>query len=324
MNKRIERREMEIDRDILVGYTKTFINRYNCYPQQQADGHYFKAPRQLTFELVEEHLKGTITLGAYALNDQNYAKWICLDADDAIEWYGLMGIARQFAEQQMTTYLEPSRRGGHLWLFVDPLPGKDARRFAKYLLAQHKLEGLEVYPKQDVLRTGVGSLVRLPLGIHRKAVPPRRFTFKTLDGDDLAPTIREQMAILAHPQKVSADYVRSVLAAIPESKQVFPTPTFKPGQVIDLDQPVSERIKGAMSVRDFVGQYVDLDRSNRGLCPFHDDHRQSFSVSEDGNYWHCFAGCGGGSIIDFYMKLEAKDFKQAVSDLARLLLPPLF
>ena len=30
----------------------------------------------------------------------------------------------------------------------------------------------------------------------------------------------------------------------------------------------------------------------------------SFSVNRGDNYWHCFSGCGAGSIIDFYMRYQ--------------------
>ncbi|NOH04966.1 MAG: hypothetical protein HND47_24830 [Chloroflexi bacterium] len=83
---------------------------------------------------------------------------------------------------------------------------------------------------------------------------------------------------------------------------------------------LSEQIKRSVTVLDFVGQFVELSPAGRGLCPFHDDHRQSFSVNAEKNYWHCFAGCGGGSIIDFWMKWQDVDFGQAVKELARTLL----
>jgi hypothetical protein len=311
----------EIDRADLLGYIKTFIPRFDCYSVQNSDGHYTAIKQQLTIEQVERHLRGNLTIGAYALNAHHQAKWICLDADEEQEWDGLCSIAQQFAELDMMTYLEPSRRGGHLWMFIEPLPGKDVRRFAKHLLTLYHLEGTEVYPKQDELRTGAGSLVRLPLGFHRKLNPPHRFTFKTVSGDALAPTVRQQIALLAQPKHIPTEFIYETIADIPEPQQVFPTRRLKPGDVISGEP--SERIKAAISVRDFVSQYIDLDRNGRGLCPFHDDHRQSFSVSEDGNFWHCFAECDGQTVIDFYIKWQGVDFKQAIADLAKQYLPSL-
>ena len=86
---------------------------------------------------------------------------------------------------------------------------------------------------------------------------------------------------------------------------------------------LSERIKGSITVLEFVSQYVDLKPTGTGalgLCPFHDDHHPSFGVNDQENYWHCFAGCGGGSIIDFYMKLKNCDFTTAITELARMVL----
>lgn len=85
--------------------------------------------------------------------------------------------------------------------------------------------------------------------------------------------------------------------------------------------PVSERIKSAIPVRQFVLRYVELSPAGRGLCPFHDDEHPSLSVNDDKNYWHCFACGQGGSVIDFYMQLKECDFKTAVAELADTFLP---
>ena len=78
-----------------------------------------------------------------------------------------------------------------------------------------------------------------------------------------------------------------------------PQPVFEPVEA--PGEQVSDRIKAAVSCREFVRQYVELDSRGPGRCPFHDDQVASFSVNREENYWHCFAGCGAGSIIDFYM-----------------------
>ena len=57
-------------------------------------------------------------------------------------------------------------------------------------------------------------------------------------------------------------------------------------------------------------------KGTQAKCPFHDDGHPSFSVNIEENYWHCFAGCGGGSIIDFYMKWNDCDFYTATKELA--------
>jgi DNA primase len=79
---------------------------------------------------------------------------------------------------------------------------------------------------------------------------------------------------------------------------------------------LSERITAAVSIREFIGQYVELSATGQGLCPFHDDHNPSFSVNDEENYWYCFACDKGGSIIDFWMMKHDCDFQTAVQQLA--------
>lgn len=54
----------------------------------------------------------------------------------------------------------------------------------------------------------------------------------------------------------------------------------------------------------------------QGACPFHDDSNASLSVHVAGNGgWRCFAGCGGGDLVGFHMKLHGLDFRSAVRSL---------
>jgi DNA primase len=50
-----------------------------------------------------------------------------------------------------------------------------------------------------------------------------------------------------------------------------------------------------------------------------DDEHQSFSVNRDGSYWNCFAGCGGGTIIDFWIKFKGVELGEAVHELRKML-----
>lgn len=48
-----------------------------------------------------------------------------------------------------------------------------------------------------------------------------------------------------------------------------------------------------------------------GLCPFHDDSNNSFSVNLKTGQWHCFAEDRGGNFLDFYAELNGCDTKEA-------------
>lgn len=62
---------------------------------------------------------------------------------------------------------------------------------------------------------------------------------------------------------------------------------------------------------------VGVDGWASGICPFHDDHNPSLGVQlNDGRgAWWCFAGCGGGDLISFHMRLFGMTFKAACRDL---------
>jgi hypothetical protein len=296
---------------------KTFILRRDLYSRQLDDGSYVCIQKPLKPGHLIAHLKGDLTLGAYVLDAESKTRYIVFDADDESQFASLVNMAERLNPQGATAYLEQSRRGGHLWLFFSmQTKGKVARELGKGLSLVYGLEGIELFPKQDRLTSGPGSLVRLPFGIHRKA--GQRYGFITPDGNPLAATLAEQVHILAQPKTVPASVFQAYRSLQPTS-----SPKAENTEFVTTDVPtgtLSERIKGSITVLDFVSKYVELSPTGRGLCPFHDDQQNSFAVNAEKNYWYCFAGCGGGSIIDFWMKKQDCDFKQALKELAGMLL----
>jgi hypothetical protein len=227
-------------------------------------------------------------------------------------------LARALADENVPAYLERSRRCGPLWLFFgEAVAGQEARAFGQGLLAAHEVEGVELYPKQDRLADGPGSLIRMPFGVHR--LTGQRYGFYTADGSPLAGSIREQIHALGAPETVPEVAFEAYRSFVPPETVEAPTePPTAPER-----GPLSERIKASVTVLEFVSQYVDLKPTASGavgLCPFHDDHHPSFGVNSEGNYWHCFAGCGGWLVIDFYIKWRKCDFTTAIRELAGMVL----
>jgi hypothetical protein len=326
------RRTPEYEPASLEAFSSTFLNRRDAYPLQQPDGTYVAVKRPLTHQLLAGHLIGGITLGAYALDEQSRAKWVCFDGDTEEQWAQLCFLAISLEDQRIPVYRELSRRGGHLWLhFQTPIPGVHVRRFARQLLLEHEInpeppdkKAFEIYPRQvQLVRDGLGSLVRLPLGLHRKS--GKIYPFVDRDNIPLAPTPRELLPILATPDRVPLSFIMSVMGRAPQVEIPKPTPAFSVKSVAELaGRPPSERIKAAISTVDFVRQYVELDAQGKGYCPFHDDEHKSFNVVESGDYWNCFAGCGGGDLIHFWSKWRAEhgqdgSFTETIKDLIQIL-----
>jgi len=298
-----------------TGLADTFIQRWDLYAKQLDDGSYICIREPLEQSHLVAHLKGEITLGAYVLDRNSQARYIMFDADEDAQFEQLVLLSKNLAEKGVPSYLEESRRGGHLWLFFsDPIPGKDARLFGQGLAKRHNLDEMELFPKQDRLQNGPGSLVRLPFGIHRKT--GLRYGFITPDNQPLAGILMDQYWILSAPERVPKGFVESKLTRASKS-QVEPVLE----GVDEPKTPLSTRIKNSVRAYDFIGQYVELSPAGRGLCPFHTDEHNSFSVNLEKNYWNCFAGCGGGSIIDFWMKWQGCEFTEALHELAEMLLP---
>jgi hypothetical protein len=263
-----------------------------------------------------DHLQRKITLGTYLLDAESCARFLVLDADDEHGWERLGYLAQQLSHEHIPAYLEKSRRGGHLWLFLaQAVAGRDAREFGRGLLDFHRLEDVELFPKQDELAGGPGSLIRMPFGVHR--LTGRRYGFYAADGAPLAATIREQIYALAAPEVVPEVAFEAYRSFAPQSVTTAP-------ELPEMDTAaVSGRIKTSVTVLEFVSQYVDLRPTVSGaigLCPFHDDRHPSLGVNNAGNYWNCIAGCGGGSVIDFWIKWKGCDFTTAVRELAEMLL----
>jgi hypothetical protein len=300
---------------LAYGLEETFIQRRDLYAKQLENGSYICIKKTLMQKHLLAHLQGEITLGTYLLDAHSQARFIVIDADDEEEFAQMRKMAKELEDQSVPSYLERSRRGGHLWFFFkQPVWGKDARKFGQGLIAAHHLpKEIELYPKQDKLKEGPGSLIRLPFGIHRK--DDKRYGFVHARGGKLAPLLRNQIPLFFKPQTVpEAAYEEFSQRGSTKTKTPEFTPTEAQGDTL------SQSIKAAVSVQSFVRQYVELTSAGRGHCPFHDDQNSSFSINEEENYWHCFAGCGGGSVIDFWMQYKNVDFNEAVKELARLLL----
>ena len=279
----------------------TFVNRQDSFAVQTKDGRYYSVKGNLTIDHVIQHLKGQMTLGVYLLGLDGTAKFSVIDADDS---EGFEKLMRAQAALRFPSYMERSRRGGHLWhFFEEPIPAKTAKNFGLEIAKIFSIEA-EVFPKQSESQ-GPGSSIRLPFGIHKKT--GARYPFIGLGN------WRQQLDALTNPKRVPIAEGMKYQYQEPERRRT--TPTYP--ETGDL--PLWEKVKRQITVEELVSEYVDLKRNGIGKCPFHDDVNPSFSVNVRENYWQCFSGCGGGSVIDFWMRLNNMDFMEALTDLSERL-----
>lgn len=86
-----------------------------------------------------------------------------------------------------------------------------------------------------------------------------------------------------------------------------------------ITQQTIEKIKHHTDIVAVIAQFVKLTKkgtSYRGLCPFHEEHNPSFSVSPSKGIYKCFSCGETGDAISFLMRHEAMSFEEAMRHLA--------
>lgn len=84
------------------------------------------------------------------------------------------------------------------------------------------------------------------------------------------------------------------------------------------DSTVVDEIKNKVDIVELVSEYVPLTQKGRnyfGVCPFHDDHSPSMSVSKDKQIYTCFSCGATGNVFKFLMDYKHIDFKEALHQL---------
>ncbi|HMO35957.1 MAG TPA: DNA primase [Gemmatales bacterium] len=87
-----------------------------------------------------------------------------------------------------------------------------------------------------------------------------------------------------------------------------------------MSDDFAKLVKERCDIVEVIGSYVNLQKAGRmfkGICPFHDDHRPSFSVNPEKQSWKCWPCNLGGDVFTFIMKKERMDFREALDFLAR-------
>jgi len=82
---------------------------------------------------------------------------------------------------------------------------------------------------------------------------------------------------------------------------------------------IKDRVLESTDIVDLVGEFVRLTPKGRehvGLCPFHDDHKPSMSVSRSKQIFKCWSCGAGGDAIRFIQLLRKLDFREALGLLA--------
>ena len=87
-----------------------------------------------------------------------------------------------------------------------------------------------------------------------------------------------------------------------------------------MDQNTINEIRSKLNIVDVISSYIPLTKQGRnyfGLCPFHDDHSPSLSVSSEKQIYKCFVCGESGNVFNFVMNYEKISFKEALLKLSK-------
>ncbi|QIK57647.1 DNA primase [Erysipelothrix sp. HDW6A] len=82
-----------------------------------------------------------------------------------------------------------------------------------------------------------------------------------------------------------------------------------------MPEDVINDVRSKVDIVDTISQYMTLTRKGKnylGICPFHDDHDPSMSVSPDRQIYKCFVCGAGGNVFSFIQNFEKIGFIDAV------------
>lgn len=93
-----------------------------------------------------------------------------------------------------------------------------------------------------------------------------------------------------------------------------------------IDEAEINRIRENADIVEIVSSYIPLTPQGKnffGVCPFHEDHSPSMSVSREKGIFKCFSCGATGNVFKFVSDFENISFAQAVSKIAEKIGMPL-
>ena len=172
---------------------------------------------KLNEEAVATHLKTPVTIGTYAIREDDTCVFLACDFDEAAWKEDVLAYQQAAREIGIEVAIERSRsgNGAHAWIFFEePIPARIARSLGTLILAKCAELNIRLsldsydrfFPSQDYLpKGGFGNLIALPL----QKIPRERGNSCFLD-EKLSPR-QDQWDFLSRLRCLSLREVREVL-----------------------------------------------------------------------------------------------------------------
>jgi len=88
----------------------------------------------------------------------------------------------------------------------------------------------------------------------------------------------------------------------------------------ELNEEEINSVRSKADISEIIGHYLPLvkkGKSYSAVCPFHDDHDPSLSISQDKQIYKCFVCGAGGNVFTFVRDYEHISFREAVVKVAQ-------
>ena len=254
----------------------------------QPDGRYLRIRRPYT-SLVREHLlDGRLSLSFYMLSGEGRAIQGVVDSDKETGLRDLQRVGLELRRLGLKPVLVPSRRGGHLHIFHQPLDPDVPVTLLTQVMKRTNVEA-EVFPKGRGL-----SCIRAIFARH----PTTGLQYPLLDLDTLEPVARgipAQLSYLSRVGRATPRIMAEALAKATAEKRLEKPP------ILPVSGDATE-LKQGLDILRVVGDDLQLNKSGRrwvGLCPFHEDLNPSLVVYPETQSFFCFGCRKSGDVIRY-------------------------
>lgn len=255
-------------------YISTFAARSDDYVRWA--GTWMRAGEPLTGQKVIEAFATKVGVSGYMMTTANTTHVCAVDFDSDDGWDLARRLRDVMDSHNAFSYIEPSRRGAHLWSVLDrQLPARTVRRALRGFLAEALIAEtpkVEIRPGHDEIKPdGYGSPLRLPTMPHPKT--GKRYPLCGPDDKPLGGTLYD---ILMKIEWADTGAFEAMAAKTP-MKVTELDASYRPPKPKWPDGPSESA--SALLMALWGVQRAAAGRSIR--CPAHDDKMPSLSILVD-------------------------------------------
>jgi len=264
--------EQENIASVYIGYFAARDDAYNAWSGE----HWFCKREPLTPAVVVDAFRRNLGIGAYMQRPDGLTHVCAVDFDTDDGWQRARVLRDVMDGHGAFAYIEPSRRGAHLYSVLDDaIPARTVRRALRGFLGEALIDDrdpkVELRPSHDEIKPeGFGSPIRMPTMPHPKT--GKRYP---LCGPDDRPLGAKLSDILLRIEWASAAAFIEMAAKVPIDPALLDRAYRRPTVLRPEDPPDSV----SLVLGHFWGTQAVPGRTIR--CPLHDDRSASLSVLAD-------------------------------------------